>query len=81
MTTIQLHSHVGPDGVLKIEVPLGMKDADLDVVLIVNQLHEKEKPDSGKWPPGFFPETFGSFCSDPLIRDPQGDFETREDHE
>lgn len=36
MKAVQFDSHVGAGGVLKIEVPVDMTDADLDVVVIVS---------------------------------------------
>lgn len=35
MDTIKLRSHVGPDGILKLEVPVGVKNIDLDVIVNV----------------------------------------------
>ena len=35
MTTIQTKSHVGPDGLLHLSLPVDVKDADLDVTVIV----------------------------------------------
>ena len=31
------------------------------------------------WPPGFFEETYGSFSDQPLVREPQGEYEVREE--
>ncbi len=35
MQTIQLRTRVGSDGVLKLEIPLKAREADLDVVVVV----------------------------------------------
>lgn len=35
MKTVTLRSHVGEDGVLRLEVPIGIANADLEVVLVV----------------------------------------------
>ena len=84
METIRLQSYVGPDGILKLQVPIGTVNSDLEVVLIVQPV----PPASGKarsedlgWPPGFFERTFGSFRAQPLMREPQGEYETREELE
>jgi hypothetical protein len=40
--TVRLRSHVGNDGVLHLEVPLGVQNADLEVVLVVQPLSVAE---------------------------------------
>jgi hypothetical protein len=77
MKAVQFHSHVGADGVLKIEVPVGMTDADLDIVVIVSPAGAAAGATDGSWPPNFFEETFGCLAEYPLERPPQGEFETR----
>lgn len=80
MESIKLRSHVGSDGILKIEVPVGVKDADLDVVLNVvpveNEVPTKTPEELG-WPEGFFEKTAGAWAGEPLMREPQGEYETR----
>ena len=77
METITLHSRVGADGLLKLQVPLKATNTDLEVVLIVQPVVPAEQ-DLG-WPPGFFEQTYGSFQDQPLVREPQGEYETREE--
>ncbi len=79
METITLHSHVGIDGILKLEVPVQAKDADLDVVLIVQPKSSQDQGNQESWPPNFFDRTFGMFRATPLVREPQGTYEVRED--
>lgn len=74
---VQLHSHVGADGVLKIEVPVGVKDTDLDVLLIVSPADAAARPTDGNWPPSFFENTFGCLAESPIERPPQDAYETR----
>ena len=54
MKAVQFHSHVGADGVLKIEVPVGMMDADLDVVVVVSPAGAAAGAIDGNWQPNFF---------------------------
>ena len=54
MRAVQFHSHVGADGVLKIEVPVGVKDTELDVVVIVSPADTAAGAIDGNWPPNFF---------------------------
>jgi hypothetical protein len=37
MTTIETTAHVGSDGVLRLEVPTGQADQDVDVVLVIHR--------------------------------------------
>jgi hypothetical protein len=77
METIKLKTHVGSDGVLKLEVPVSVKDTDLEVVMV---MHPSETPvDELGWPVGFFDKTYGSLADDPIERPPQGQYETRDE--
>jgi hypothetical protein len=75
MRTINLHSHVGSDGVLHLDVPVGLADTDLQVVLIV---HPSTAPPDN-WQPGFFEEVIGSWEGEPLTRPVQLPMEIREE--
>jgi hypothetical protein len=80
MQSLTLHTHVGKDGILKLETPIKFKDAEVDVVLVVNSSTVKSKTKTKKekdWPLGFFEKTFGSIPDFP-DRAPQGEYEIRE---
>ncbi len=80
MHTITMRSHVGRDGVLKLEIPVGLADADLEVVVVVQPLLSPNNADGGAgWPAGFFEETYGSFADEPLERGDQGLVEVRDE--
>ena len=75
MQTITIRAHVGQDGVLKLEVPVGLADADIEVVVVVQPLrpHQTDGGESGQtqapaWPAGFFEETYGAFADEPFTR-------------
>ncbi len=70
METITLHSRVGADGLLKLQVPLNITNTDLEVVVIVQPAAATQQLG---WPAGFFEHTYGSFRDQPLVREPQGD--------
>ncbi|MBE2270993.1 MAG: hypothetical protein IAE80_22340 [Anaerolinea sp.] len=72
MQTIKFDARVGEDGILKLEVPLDLADADLEVLVVVQR---KEKR---AWPEGYFERTAGSLADNPLERPPQGDYEERD---
>ena len=84
MQSITLHSHVGEDGILQLSVPVGITDVDLEVMVIVQPIIEKEKaktPEELGWTPGFFDKTFGAWEGELLTRGEQGEFQERESFE
>jgi len=81
MLSLNLHSYVGADGILKLQVPVGLSNTDLEIMLIFQPIKQpslREKPEDLGWSPNFFEETFGSCADDPLVRPPQGEYEERE---
>ena len=74
MQSLFLHIRVGKDGILKIETPIGITDTDLDVVLVVNPVGEKQ---ALNWAPDFFTEIVGGWQGEPLVREQQGKYEAR----
>lgn len=82
MQSITLRSRVGEDGILHLEVPVGLTNADLEVTVTVQliDLQPKAKtPEELGWPPGFFEQTAGALADDPLVRGVQGEYEVREE--
>jgi hypothetical protein len=67
---IRITSHIGKDGILRLEVPVSVRDQDLDVLLVVNPVSGKAPgaSDEDLWPPGFFESTAGAFRDEPLGR-------------
>jgi len=80
MKTIELTSHVGGDGILRLEVPVDVRNQDLDVLVVVNPVAQQARERTGhdRWPPGFFELTAGAFRDEPLERGDQGEYEHRE---
>jgi hypothetical protein len=82
MQSITLRSHVGVDGVLKLQVPVGIINADLEVMVVVQPIlptSAHKMPEDRGWPPGFFEQTFGCLQDAPLVREPQGEYEVRDE--
>lgn len=84
MQSIKLKSHAGADGVLKLEVPVGIANTDFEVVIIVQQLVEAAtlptpSPEELGWPPGFFEQTYGILADDPIELGEQLEYEQREE--
>ncbi len=79
METITLHSRVGADGLLKLQVPVKATNTELEVVLIVQPVAPAGQEHG--WPPGFFEEVAGGWKGELLAREDQGQYEVREDLE
>lgn len=82
MQSIKINSRVGQDGILHLEVPIGFKDKEVEVMVIyqpIEATNPKKTPEELGWPPGFFEQTYGICQDDPIIIDAEGDFENRED--
>lgn len=79
METITLHSRVGADGLLKLQVPVNLTNTELEVVLIVQPV--ASAAEGLGWPQGFFEEVAGGWKGELLAREDQGEYEVREDLE
>jgi hypothetical protein len=77
METITLHSRVGADGLLKLQVPVKLRNIELEVVLVVQPVASAGQEPG--WPSGFFEQTYGSFHDQPLVRESQGEYEVRDE--
>lgn len=78
MQTIRLQSHVGDDGVLRLQIPIELQDQDLEILLVYQPIAIKSQISASAWPPDFFEETAGCLQDDPIARPSQGEYETRE---
>ncbi len=83
MQSVTVRSHIGSDGILNLQIPVELKDVDVEVVVTMNPLiiDDLERlAQANGWPPGFFKETFGCLPDFPEIED-EGDYEIREELE
>lgn len=64
MESVRLKAHIGADGMLKLEMPVGVIDVDAEVVVIYTV---QPKPNSESWE-DFIDATYGSLASDPIER-------------
>lgn len=81
MQSIQLKSRIGSDGILHLEIPVGLTEQDLEVMVIFQVIESKGKTEAGEglgWPPDFFEKTAGSISNQTFIRYPQGELQERE---
>ncbi len=76
MQSITLNSHVGEDGILHLDIPVGLTDTELEVTVTVQAV---TTPEGKGWPPGFFEETFGCLKDDPLVIDSEGVFDEEQE--
>jgi len=82
MQIITLRSHVGEDGIMHLQVPVGKTDVDLEVVVIIQPSVPAKKanpPEARGWPLGFFERTAGAWQGEPLTRGAQGEYEKRDE--
>lgn len=82
MQSITLRSHVGEDGILHLDVPVGVHDAELEVTVTLKAVTPKmeaKTPVEDGWSPGFFERTFGAWQGEPLVREPQGEYPLRDE--
>lgn len=79
MQSITLRSHVGPDGILHLNIPVGLHDAEIEVTVTVQPVTtaKAKTPEELGYPPDFFERTAGSFKDEPLVRYPQGELQER----
>ncbi|MGL6345125.1 MAG: hypothetical protein ACRC80_38980 [Waterburya sp.] len=74
METIRVRSRSNGDGMLHLDVPVGIKDTELEVTLTIFPARQ------GKgYPPGFFEQTYGSCVDDPIVIDDEGIIEEDDD--
>jgi hypothetical protein len=81
MHSIKLTKHVGADGVLHLNIPVGIKDKEVEIMVIYQPLEtptQLKTPEQRGWMPGFFEEVIGGWVGEPLERPEQGEYETRE---
>ena len=80
MEMIKVKAHVGSDGILKLELPVGVSNSDLEVVVVVAQSVDNtlKEYDRDEWI-AFVERTYGSLADDPIERGDQGIAEIRDE--
>jgi hypothetical protein len=75
MQSIKLKSHIGADGILKLEEPVEERDTDMEITLLLTPVGQPLSSEGSidlSWPPGFFEKTYGCMKDEPLTRMPDG---------
>jgi hypothetical protein len=76
MQSIKISSYVGKDGMLHLDIPLEMKETELEVTVTFETVNQTIKKDL-EWH-DFINRTYGCLADDPIIGYPQGEYEERE---
>jgi len=74
--TLRLHAQAGHDGVLRIDIPVGIADVDCEIVVTIPS--SVAQPMTTEELNRFVDETAGSLAANPIERLPQGDYEERD---
>ncbi|NWF68256.1 MAG: hypothetical protein HXY40_04155 [Chloroflexi bacterium] len=74
MITYKLNAYVGNNGILKLEVPVELKDMALEVLVVVNPLQEAQHFEKEEW----IKRTYGALRDVAIEIDYEGDFEERD---
>ncbi|HLO52022.1 MAG TPA: hypothetical protein VK211_26685 [Kamptonema sp.] len=68
MEMFKLRSRAGADGILHLQVPVGVRDNDFEVIVVVQSVgsatDDKTREDLS-WGPSFFERTFECFQNEP----------------
>lgn len=65
METLKVRTHVGDDGLLKLELSTSITNRDMDVVVVMQPVSDA-MTDALGWPVGFFERTYGALADYPL---------------
>jgi hypothetical protein len=82
MKTMKFKTRVGSDGTVKLEFPAGVRNADVEVVVVVQRTVGLEDAETkrAEWL-AFLDATYGSLADDPIERPSQGEYEVRDEIE
>ncbi|MDJ0679464.1 MAG: hypothetical protein AB4372_33185 [Xenococcus sp. (in: cyanobacteria)] len=80
MQSIKLNSHVGSDGILHLDLPVNVKNVELEVVVTVENVnYNPKKSEKLDWSPEFFAKTAGAWQGNTLEREAQEEYDNREE--
>ncbi len=71
MVTIHTRARVSTHGRLTLDVPTGLGNGPVDVLLVLQPVAESPDPrPSSSWPEGFIERTYGICADDPIALPP-----------
>jgi hypothetical protein len=82
MKSLHIRAHVDVHGTLTLTMPPEMAGQDVELVVVFEPVTSTQTAalqiETTGWPPGFFKRTAGAWQGEPLMREPQGDYEERD---
>ena len=83
MKTIEITQQAGDDKLLRLTVPVEVANMRYRMVIVVVPEEEPQLPEAkpSAWPPGFIERTYGSIQDESFVRQPQGEYEQRQELE
>ena len=81
MNSIQFRTQVDKEGRVELRVPTQYRGQMLDFVVVFEPVQENsvaEQGDPAGWPSGTYAATAGAWQGEPLVREPQGEYEVRD---
>ena len=62
-----------------IPIPEELRHKPVEIIIwpLSSSAEDTEQTDANGWPFGFFEATAGAWAGEPLVREPQGDYEQR----
>lgn len=71
---ITVPSHIGEDGILRLQIPVGIRDADLEVTI-----NFRAPSSNGGWPSGYLEKVIGSWQGEFSVIVNEGELAAREE--
>lgn len=81
MNSIHIRTQVDKEGRVELRVPPQYRGQMLDFVVVFEPVQESsvaEQGDPAGWPSGAYAATAGAWQGEPLVREPQGEYEVRD---
>lgn len=75
MQNIKLKTYIREDDILRVQMPAGVKNTQLEVLAIFQPTTDTREEKTARhpgWHPGFFERTWGSCADDPIRIDEEG---------
>jgi hypothetical protein len=68
-----------PDAPDSIPIPAELRHQPVEIIIwpLSSSAEINSQTDANGWPLGFFEATAGAWAGEPLVREPQGDYEQR----
>ena len=71
-----MKSRVGKDGALRVDVPSELAGTEVEIIITPKATPGPSTSPAG-WSPEFFEVVVGGWMGNSLVREPQGEYETR----